>query len=906
MLRFGLRNTVQFVAFAALALIFGLLPADASGPGRPPCASCITVVLGLADQIDIQESLNGLEVVIEVPPGREQDAAPFLEQIRLHGGRPGLLIAGLPVASPSSTGSTIDTLIIDTRSEPGSIPDLTFGVKSRLAEVRGTLPAVRLGIAVRAAPEIAAMRRELSPYVDFVVIDGPRSPANDLPVWYDGGRVDGAAGALEQSQRTDADRVMVRLAGERAAETLGDLARAIPFLTPQLISTSETFVACAGRRAAVWQDVSTGDHIAWNPACRDADAIDVPAGSAIVARSRLSVDGVLIRLSNSSGQRFAEDLQVAAPRKLTVEEIVARHQAAAARQAARVRTLISSGTMTLTFEAPGFPAPVVVTADSTFYNGEGRSEIAQRAIRVNGIRFKGSGMPRLPIIEPERVSAPPLAITLTDAYRYALRGTQAVDGTQCYVVAFEPTARAGSFFEGEAWIDVTSYGLVRVVARQTGLRGSIVASEQVDEFRREADDLWLLSRSHVRQLYEGAAHRTPIDRVFVVERHEIDPPNYTERRAATYASDDVILRDTPQGYRYLGQADSRSGRADVERGDSRDVSGRSSRVRTIVLGTILDPNISHPLPFAGLSYVDFDLLGTGAQFDGFFGGTYGQLAVSVPSIAGTRWQLGGRAFAILTSYNDRSFVDGIERYAENISQRPAHGSVWIVRPLSPRVSVRAGYELDFTRYTANDMTSAAFTVPADQLVHGFRATVDAQSHGWRASAWWNPAMRTGWRPWGMAGEAEYHDTDRDFQRAGASLARLAVVSPELTIRGEATVMAGHDLDRFSRFAFGAFDNRLRGFPAALIRYDRGAVFRGSAAWALGSRMRLDGFLDTAFVHDPGLANGLTRLTGVGAALEAPAPFGTLIAAEWGYGLEGRRSDGRRGTHVIRITGYKVF
>ena len=119
-------------------------------------------------------------------------------------------------------------------------------------------------------------------------------------------------------------------------------------------------------------------------------------------------------------------------------------------------------------------------------------------------------------------------------------------------------------------------------------------------------------------------------------------------------------------------------------------------------------------------------------------------------------------------------------------------------------------------------------------------------------------------------------------------------------------MAGHDLDRFSRFAFGAFDNRLRGFPAALIRYDRGAVFRGSAAWALGSRIRLDGFLDTAFVHDPGLANGLTRLTGIGAALEAPAPFGTLIAAEWGYGLEGRRSDGRRGTHVIRITGYKVF
>ena len=119
-------------------------------------------------------------------------------------------------------------------------------------------------------------------------------------------------------------------------------------------------------------------------------------------------------------------------------------------------------------------------------------------------------------------------------------------------------------------------------------------------------------------------------------------------------------------------------------------------------------------------------------------------------------------------------------------------------------------------------------------------------------------------------------------------------------------MAGRDLDRFSRMAFDAFENRLRGFPAALIRYDRGAVLRGSAAWSLGSRMRLDGFVDSAFVHDPGLGNGLTRLTGLGSALEVPAPFGMLFAAEWGYGIQGRRADGRQGTHVVRITGYKVF
>ena len=60
----------------------------------------------------------------------------------------------------------------------------------------------------------------------------------------------------------------------------------------------------------------------------------------------------------SAGDRFAEACRWSGRASLTVEEIVARHQAAAARQAASVQTLIATGTLTLSFEAPGFPAPV--------------------------------------------------------------------------------------------------------------------------------------------------------------------------------------------------------------------------------------------------------------------------------------------------------------------------------------------------------------------------------------------------------------------------------------------------------------------------------------------------------------------------------------------------------------------
>ena len=166
--------------------------------------------------------------------------------------------------------------------------------------------------------------------------------------------------------------------------------------------------------------------------------------------------------------------------------------------------------------------------------------------------------------------------------------------------------------------------------------------------------------------------------------------------------------------------------------------------------------------------------------------------------------------------------------------------------------------------------------------------------------------RSGWRPWGRAEPGEYRPSQRDFQRYGGSIARSVILSPTLIARGEVTLTGGHDLDRFSQYSFGTFDNRLHGYPSALIRYDRGATLRSTLAWSPGRLLRLDGFTDAAFVRDTGFARGVSRFAGIGAAIEAPAPFGTLVAAEWGYGFQGINSDGRPGTHVVRVTGYKVF
>ena len=81
--------------------------------------------------------------------------------------------------------------------------------------------------------------------------------------------------------------------------------------------------------------------------------------------------------------------------------------------------------------------------------------------------------------------------------------------------------------------------------------------------------------------------------------------------------------------------------------------------------------------------------------------------------------------------------------------------------------------------------------------------------------------------------------------------------------------------------------------------------RSVTTWTPTAHVRLDGFGDLGFARGPDDRRGRVY-PGLGAAVEAPAPFGWLVAAEWGYGPRGVNTNGTLGTHVIRITGYKMF
>jgi hypothetical protein len=658
-------------------------------------------------------------------------------------------------------------------------------------------------------------------------------------------------------------------------------------------------------------DAVIGENWARLPAVSNPTVDDLIAASLTPGVEKVLLP--VVRLDWRAVQEFAArrpaQIEVTGSRRLSVSEILARYQAQQRRQDALVKTTIATGTTTLLFEVPDFSAPITITAETTIFRGAQGTSIEERGIRVNGASIAGGSAqspPELPLIEAERISTPPLTITLDEAYRYALEGEARLKAdptavnaeSLCYVVSFEPRLAGGGLGRGRAWIDMRDFTLRRLETVQRDLRGAIVSSEQVDEFGRVdvgGASVWLPIETRIFQSYEGPGFRTPIHRTIAVRRYDVNSSAFDAQLAAALASDNVMMRDTPEGLRYLVRQGKDGSRTAVTRG------GHS--IRSIIGGVLIDPNISRPLAFAGLSYINLDLFGRGAQLNVFFGGVFGQLSWSVPSIAGTRWQAHGSAFGLAAQYTDRVFRNGREQYAENLLQQPGYAAAGVLRPLTPRVRATVDYTVDVTALDRTVNTPALFDVPGAVVNHGAVLALDADRGPWSARAWWNPVVRYHWRRWGPPGA--FDAGTRDYQRYGVRLRRTLALRSSVSSRFELAWMGGRDLDRFSRYGFDAFDNPLHGYPTASVRFDRGAVVRTATAWTWRG-LRVDGFGDAAIVHDPGWASPTRAYPGVGAGVESGGPFRTLLSVEWAYGFRAPRQDGGRGTQTARITVYKGF
>jgi hypothetical protein len=574
-------------------------------------------------------------------------------------------------------------------------------------------------------------------------------------------------------------------------------------------------------------------------------------------------------------------IEVGAARGLTAEEIVARERAWDAGQRERVSSYVADLKTSLRFRI----AEVNETFDLTilgslFYRRGEPPDWRWDEFYLNGVKWKGRTLPRLPILQPEKVTTLPLDIHLTEDYDYSLHGETTISGRPAYQITFAPKRRTGDLpiYRGTIWIDKETFALLRRDSVQLNLKGETLSSVQTELYRPVPGrpDVLLPLEIRGEQVFSTAGRTTAIERNVVMQTVLVDPPDFEQRRAAAYASPSQMIRDTEKGMRYLVP--------DREHPGGRVVEEKVSRKSTFgLLGAFYDDSLDYPLPLLGVQHFDFDLWEKGKQISVFFAGALLTANYTDPALAGGRFDLGADLFAVAVPFGDTSYRDGKEVPSEKLKHLPAVFQVNVGHPLGPYLKASLGVFTKWDNYQRDQDTGPNFVTPVDTFTDGAELRLVANYSGFNAVASGSLYRRREWEFWGDPATSEFQPDQQHYKKYSFSIAKDQYFSGFRKLHVGLSYLGGTDLDRFSKYEFGTFSgNPIRGYKSGSLRTQNAWVANISYGLNIENIIRFEGFYDQAVLNDKRSGFDNTYFSGAGLLASVNGPWSnSILRAEIG-------------------------
>ncbi len=618
-----------------------------------------------------------------------------------------------------------------------------------------------------------------------------------------------------------------------------------------------------------------------------------PLGVRLVAREKLASE-----IAKAS-------VGVAVTRGLTADEILARHQAWRAARDARWKTLTARSTMSMRFRFAELNNTFdLALAGPFFYEKGGSYDWAWREAYFNGVRWKGKKIPELPLLQPEKVSDMPLALTFDDAYAYTLAGEDTVNGIPCWALDFTPRAASSDkpLYAGRVWVAKADFAAIRTRTRQLNLTAEIQAVDEVSDFGEvPAPDggppLRLPTHTTGQWILKTFSRTTVVERESTLSDVRLDPPGFVAERQAAFASPDVMVRDTEKGVRYLEKT----------KEGGRVVTSDTKRTHLFGVGGVFyDSSFDYPLPLLGIYYVDLDFHKRHEQLQVFFGGVLLAASYNQPRLFGTAIDAGVDVFGIAIRGSDALFVDGTEDKLQRVKSRSFAGNFKAGIPLGRHVKISATLGEIHRDFAADDTeTSPTFVIPSDHWVTRVEGQAVWDFRGWALSGRlaWN--KRSSWDPWGFTGNPDYAPGKDEYRTYSLQLSKDFHLPRFQRIQASLSYLGSDNTDRFSKYSFGFFGGTsLRGFRSGALRAEEAVTSRFAYGYVFGDVLRLEVVYDDARVKD--LAAGLdwAYFSGAGLSGEVPGPWSTLVRFDAGTPVAGRNR-GQTGV-VLSLTFLKIF
>jgi hypothetical protein len=590
---------------------------------------------------------------------------------------------------------------------------------------------------------------------------------------------------------------------------------------------------------------------------------------------------MLIDFNPEAADVFAERSDVVGARTLSVEEIVARHRLQQAAQDALVQHYAANVRMEQHFRPTVTDPGYDVVSDNRYFAGADGVEWEELSFAVNGSHW-GANRPPFPLLQPEKVLSLPLQLQFGEDYRYRLQGTERVDGFTCYVVRFDPVASDRSLYRGTVWIDRKTFARVKVQAVQTQLSAPVVSNDEVQHYRPVTTiggrPIFLFDGLTARQIVLIAGRNLLVEKSVAFTDFSVNAAGFDAARQAARASDRIMYRETDRGLRYY-----------VKQGETRVVSDHATtQAKAMAMGVTVDPSFGFPLPIFGINYLNFAFRGDpNSQLAMLFAGVLAAINVQRPKIGHTPFDASLDLFGIAVPSSDRLYGPQGERAAERVITWPETTGLNLGWQATAFQKVSLQYQFRFDAYHKDTTTVDAFVVPTSTITNGIGGAYEYRRAGYSLvvnGAWYR---RLAWKPWGLADDAApgggLEASQPAYARYSAGLSRDLYLGIFQKLHFNAEYFGGRNLDRFSRYQFGMFDEtRIHGVPASGVRFDDLAMVRGSYTFNVFDQYRFDLFLEEASGRDRSASRAWQTLTGTGVALNVRAPFGTILRADIGY------------------------
>ena len=573
-----------------------------------------------------------------------------------------------------------------------------------------------------------------------------------------------------------------------------------------------------------------------------------------------------------------KEVAVTAQAPYEVGALLARMRATQLRDRAAIRTFEAKVEVDLHMQGRQGPGVDLGFTFRAFERAGEPEELLQRQVRFNGVEAKLHGGVQLPIIESRTSIAAPVALALTERYRYRDGGPGPSAGRR--ILRFEPVGGAPGLFRGELTVDEATGRVLEERSGRQELPGTVKSEQRILRYGEAAPGIWRVLDITTYERWVGTDGVGPVQRRIRYLDAAVNAAGFEARRSEARGSSGTMLQQTPDGLRYFNrQADGTRKVEEKPRSSGRGVGGL----------LFMDPNLSPPVfPAVGLAYFDFNAFDKGVQINALTALVYNTASVAAPKAVGGL-DLRARSSLLALASTERPVRGGSLQDKDGVGHRYGDLAVALGRDLGPgfrlELEGRGAYNL-YSLAKEEKYRTPGFELPPSGLTRALFAEGSWQRGGFQLRS----AYGWGRRPDGTFGTAatpqEVPD-DGAFRRWGGSLAYDRRMGGGWWLHGEGGLEAGRAFDRFSALDVGGLGGTVRvaGIRSGAIAADRLAYAKAGVVLPSGPGLRLSFSLDHARIRSLDDQKPYD-LTGLGVAGDLPGFWWfTTVRVDLGVGLQ---------------------